>query len=243
MGYVETDYLVHHGILGMKWGVRRYQNKDGTLTAAGKKRRNGFVDTDELNPKFKRRDQLDDELIKRTFPKRQSVIDKYKNRNTKSLAGGANPYLNKDGTLTEKGKKRYERDIRENKAKKKENRIDTSEPDPKRWMEEDLKRTKQVTDSASDLVKKASDIEKATSPKASRKRMDLSKMSDQELRSRINRELLEQQYNNLFSQVEEPTISKGRQYARNALDIASSVLTVTSSALGIAIAIKTLSSN
>lgn len=30
--------LQHHGILGMKWGVRRYQNKDGSLTAAGKKR-------------------------------------------------------------------------------------------------------------------------------------------------------------------------------------------------------------
>lgn len=34
--------LYHHGIKGMKWGVRRYQNKDGSLTAAGKKRQRGW---------------------------------------------------------------------------------------------------------------------------------------------------------------------------------------------------------
>ena len=32
------DILEHHGILGQKWGVRRYRNEDGSLTAAGKKR-------------------------------------------------------------------------------------------------------------------------------------------------------------------------------------------------------------
>lgn len=32
------DYLEHHGILGQRWGVRRYQNSDGTLTSAGKRR-------------------------------------------------------------------------------------------------------------------------------------------------------------------------------------------------------------
>ena len=38
MTYEYEQYLAHHGIKGQKWGVRRYQNEDGTLTAEGKKR-------------------------------------------------------------------------------------------------------------------------------------------------------------------------------------------------------------
>ena len=35
----QEEYLAHHGVIGQKWGVRRYQNYDGSLTALGRKHR------------------------------------------------------------------------------------------------------------------------------------------------------------------------------------------------------------
>ncbi len=172
MDEIVKNYLSHHGILGQKWGVRRYQNKDGTLT--------------------------------------------------------------------DKGKKRYNRDIQENLRKKKENRIDTSNPDPSRWVREDLTRRKNVADTSLKFVKELNNIEKDTRPKTTMSKMDLSKMSDKEMRERINREFLERQYNNLFSEVNSHKVSKGRKFVQGVLNSAGTVLGVTGSALGIALSIKEL---
>lgn len=49
---VDTDnYLQHHGILGQKWGIRRYQNADGTLTEEGKKKMKDAKDYSKIATK------------------------------------------------------------------------------------------------------------------------------------------------------------------------------------------------
>lgn len=174
--------LQHYGIQGMKWGVRRYQNEDGTYTDAGKKRA-------QKQKAENVKDISDEELSARV--KRLSLEKTYKN-------------LSK-----------------------------TPEPPSQ------LQKTKKVVDASSDLVNKAKRIEQESGKTTKKQRMDLSKMTDKEMRDQINRELLERQYNDLFAKAE--TTSKGREHLSKVLDTAGTVLTVTGSALSIALAIQELS--
>ena len=87
-------WLSHHGIKGQKWGIRRYQNEDGTWTEAGKRRRNyGYeVNDDDLN-------------VVKTVKKLNRKYKKYdveQKESIKSYFGDINP--NKDFIV----KKRYE---------------------------------------------------------------------------------------------------------------------------------------
>lgn len=65
--------LIHHGVKGMKWGVRRYRNKDGSLTAEGKARAQRQEERDVTRAKRQdykqasknRRNLSDEELLAR----------------------------------------------------------------------------------------------------------------------------------------------------------------------------------
>lgn len=75
IAYNDGDIL-HFGILGMKWGIRRYQNLDGTLTSAGRRRYNNINN-------FKK-DFSNDE---RTFESRKFAKERYEwEKNKSSIA-------------------------------------------------------------------------------------------------------------------------------------------------------------
>ena len=148
---------------------------------------------------------------------------------------GVRRYQNKDGSLTDAGQKRYGRDKRENAGKKKGDRVGAADPD--RWVKEDMTRSRRLADESSGMVNKLKNANDSAIRNQAKKKMDLSSMSDQEMRTQINRALLERQYNDMFAPQK---VSKGREYASKVLETTGTVLAIGSSALGIALAIKEL---
>lgn len=158
----------------------------------------------------------------------------------KGMKWGVRRYQNADGSLTNAGKLRYTTDVAANAKKKKDNRLpEESLNDPNRWVKEDRERVKRVVDSGNQMAgnlktlnDKSMRIQARRTPK-----MDLSKMTDQEMREQINRAMLEKQYDDMFNPKK---VYYGREAVSDTLEIAGSVLAITSSALGIALAIKEL---
>lgn len=158
----------------------------------------------------------------------------------KGMKWGVRRYQNADGSLTDAGKRRYSTDVAANAKKKKDNRLpEESLNDPNRWVKEDQERTKRVVDSGNQMASnlktlndKSMRIQARRTPK-----MDLSKMTDQEMREQINRAMLEKQYDDMFNPKK---VYSGREAVGDTLEIAGSVLAITSSALSIALAIKEL---
>lgn len=102
-----------------------------------------------------------------------------------------------------------------------------------------LEKAKESIDSASDIANELDRMNKASLAKkrANKPRMDLSKLTDKELNDRINRELKERQYNDLFAP---DNVSRGRQRLSNLIDNLGTGLTLAGSALSIALAFQQL---
>lgn len=174
--------LYHWGIKGMKWGVRRYQNADGSLTPAGKKRYDQEADRGDYNQ-------------------------------TRS-----------DGTRFKQTKK---------------GKIETLSADPTKYAKEDNEALRGVLNESRGLTNALKTANEASirRTKNNRPKMDLSNMSDKEMRDQINRAILEKQYSDMFAPQKS---TRGREYVNDILDGVGSVLGVGASAVGLAVGILTL---
>lgn len=93
---MDNNQLYHHGVKGMKWGQRRYQNKDGTLTNAGKKRYNKELEKLKQEQKVLKNKQRTQAKIDKLEKMRKDIDDAKKAMDE--------PDKPSDGTLTDRRK-------------------------------------------------------------------------------------------------------------------------------------------
>lgn len=116
---MENNALYHHGTKGMRWGIRRYQNKDGSLTPAGQKRYNKEVEKlKKETAKVKAAEKL--------AANNKKVQSKFDKLDAKKAALEARKKALKDGKDPEEEKKKAEEAEKETVEQKRERLLKSS---------------------------------------------------------------------------------------------------------------------
>lgn len=199
--------LYHSGVKGMRWGLRRYQNDDGSLTDLGRKR----YSKAKRDIMDKARADAYDKAVKSHLAKNPGDV---------TGAKAAGKQASKAATATTK--------INESKL-----REDTF----KAAIKSDLEATNTILRESGNASRAASSAVRNIRPNV--KRLDLSQMTDKEMRDRIAREQLESQYDSMFN-AKRHRIENGKQTVAGILDGLGTATTLTASALAIALAVKQL---
>lgn len=212
--YYETE-LSHHGIKGQKWGVRRFQNKDGTLTSKGKKRYRTDYETEAKNMTD---DELRSRIARLTNEKRYMDLTKKESRFANKMGK-----LQRNADLSSKSTK-----VRQNAAKIKGDKSSAAK----------LGTAKQGMDAVSKSAAVAAKVSKmATEPKhVKRSKKVLENLNDDDLKKIVARLDLEKQY----SQISRESARRGKITTDQIIDVVGDTLTIAASVTGILVGIKTL---
>ena len=207
---IGSEELYHHGIKGQKWGQRRYQNEDGSLTPAGKKR---YSDASWDGP---------EPTLRELGKMQKEDPEKYAKYQAYSKAKGY-----------EKANKEHQKDV--NKFVKDAGKENKKGMDVNK-VSNDLNTVKNMYDKAAPKIieKEKAKIKKEQTDKI---KMDLANMSDDELRQIVNRMNMEERYmqvmNSRYQQI-------GKSKTEKLLDGLGTALSIGTSAVSLAIAIKKL---
>lgn len=236
---METTYIEHHGIKGQKWGDKNgppyplepsdhsaAEKRAARATSGGVYKRKATYDNVQ--------DMSDEEVTRANV--RSKLESNYRSEQAKANARNIKNTTDASKLSTEELKAYNDRRAAVDQYKK------YQKDDYDKSVEErtkGLRTAKSIVDNANNINKA---IDKSVreyqeeNRRARKAAMDLSKMSDDDLRKAINRMNLERQYRDL-TPVE---ISRGERVASNILRTTGTVLTTSSSALDIALKIKEL---
>lgn len=205
--------LYHHGIKGQKWGRRRYQNRDGTLTPAGKKRYGKpSEDISTMSDK-----ELRDKVNRMNLEKRYVNLSKSDTSRRSRGFDTASKVANAGSNAT----KLYKNINDLNDAGTPYANV-----------------TNQGFSTAAKTISTAKKVSNITSDKRSEKQAarKAKELSDDDLKEIVNRMDLERQYSSL----KQEDVERGRLRATEILDVVSDVAAISASAVTIAVGLKKL---
>lgn len=103
-GMFDEEFLEHHGILGMRWGIRRYQNEDGTYTEEGRKRYSEYKE--------------------KVHQKAEDAQERVRKANEKYLKLSTRKFFTNDISLAKAKKQLYRATKKANKLTRKDEKLD-----------------------------------------------------------------------------------------------------------------------